>query len=99
MKPWQWWAIGLGVAAAAAVAAYAGRSLFAYGAEYTHLYKGFTIRITCGALGPGCAAGWNIAVGGTTYNEAVTGADHAATLAAAQARIDTYSSDVVPAAS
>jgi hypothetical protein len=100
---WLWWTLaGIGTAAVVTGIVRAVRSNPLGQTEYTNTYKGFTISTTCGALGPGCWAGWKVSIGGTTFSESAGGNtfNPAQALAAAQARIDSYAEQqppVVPA--
>jgi hypothetical protein len=99
MKTWVW---ALGGVALAAGAIYLVRSSF--GSQKTVLYKGFTITIVCGGLGPGCVAGWkgstrpdSLNPNGFAFEEGTAKLPTAeAVLAAAQAKIDTYPAGTTP---
>jgi hypothetical protein len=68
------------------------------GEQSTHIYKGFTIKITCNALGSSdCVAGWDIKIGDVQYSDQVTGqTNQSAALSAAQTKIDAYLPGTVP---
>ena len=68
------------------------------GEQFVHAYKGYTIKITCGALGSSdCVAGWNTKIDGILYSDQVVGQTNSAVaLSAAQAKIDAYLPGIVP---